>query len=159
MSKIVKIASALAVATVLTVGISTSAKADYCSNVVTDAVNSQLADQYIAQTADIRAVVSMMEAAGKTSSPLYIKLNTALTQTFNEFERQGNEAANQGINDCRSGLAPAQQIVDVAIANLTGGLSLILPPNMTHIDMGEILSGNILGGENSFFRKNLGIKW
>jgi hypothetical protein len=54
------------------------------------------------------------------------------------------------------GLAPFQFIADAMMVDLTGGLSLILPKHMTHVDMGEVLSGDIGGGENSVFHRPLG---
>ncbi|TXN37735.1 hypothetical protein FVB32_05450 [Flagellimonas hymeniacidonis] len=42
-----------------------------------------------------------------------------------------------------------EQAIQMAIAYYTDGWSLILPPAWTHVDVGELFKGNVLGGENS----------
>lgn len=135
------------------------AKADYCEKAVTNAVNQELSAQYGAQTAEIRDAMAFLESQGKTNGPLYQSLSQALNNANGQLQNLGQQAVQKGVGDCRSNIAPVQNIVDGSVAYFTGGLSLVLPKQMTHIDMGEVLSGNILGGDNSFFRKNLGIKW
>lgn len=47
--------------------------------------------------------------------------------------------------------AALQAALDLAVLWFTDGMSAVLPKHMTHIDVREILDGNILGGENSVF--------
>jgi hypothetical protein len=46
-----------------------------------------------------------------------------------------------------------QSVVDFAVLSITGGLSAVLPKHMTHVDVGEILAGKPLGGDNSVFNQ------
>lgn len=46
-----------------------------------------------------------------------------------------------------------QSIVDFAVLRVTHGLSAVLPKHMTHVDVGEILAGKPLGGDNSVFNQ------
>lgn len=149
----------LAISALIGVAAATGAKADYCNDVVVSAVNQQLATQFTDQTAEVRSMIADLESIGRTNTTIYRQLREALDKARQDYSNVGTQAANQGINECRQGLAPVQNVVDNMIVSMTGGLSLILPAHMTHIDMGEVLSGNILGGDNSFFRKNLGLKW
>ncbi|EMV7410084.1 TPA: hypothetical protein ACJJXJ_005327 [Enterobacter soli] len=44
-----------------------------------------------------------------------------------------------------------QKIVDLSVLYITDGFAAVLPRHMTHVDVGEILSGKPLGGDNSVF--------
>lgn len=46
-----------------------------------------------------------------------------------------------------------QTIVDLSVLYITEGLSAVLPRHMTHVDVGEILAGKPLGGDNSVFNQ------
>ncbi len=81
---------------------------------------------------------------------------SGLASASAELSQKGTQVAQQGIDECRQGLAPFQFVADAMMADLTGGLNLILPKHMTHIDMGEILAGNLAGGDNSVIRQPLG---
>ena len=138
---------------------STTASADWCGSTVEKEVRERIDREFHRHTADLRQTLQALRKAGLGSTPIYRKLDTAYRDGHNKAHRQANGAIHKAANDCRNELKPVQDVVDYAVAAATGGLSLILPKRMTHIDMGEILSGNILGGKNSFFRKQLGIKW
>jgi hypothetical protein len=63
-------------------------------------------------------------------------------------------AVNEKVDkECTGQFEILQGVVDLAVASYTGGLSLILPKHMTHIDVAEILSGKPLGGEKSVFNQ------
>lgn len=53
--------------------------------------------------------------------------------------------------DCRQTTDFVQEVIDAVIASYTLGLSEVLPKHITHIDVGQILSGKPLGGDNSIF--------
>ncbi|PPB99856.1 hypothetical protein SOI71_14655 [Acinetobacter pittii] len=53
--------------------------------------------------------------------------------------------------DCVQTMEFLQSIVDFVVLSITNGLSAVLPKHMTHIDVGEILAGKPLGGDNSVF--------
>lgn len=54
-------------------------------------------------------------------------------------------------NECNDSIEFLQVLMDSVVAKYTAGLSTILPKHMTHIDVGEILGGKPLGGDNSIF--------
>lgn len=55
--------------------------------------------------------------------------------------------------DCVQTQEFIQSIVDIAVLYITDGLSAVLPRHMTHVDVGEILAGKPLGGDNSVFNQ------
>lgn len=63
------------------------------------------------------------------------------------------QEVNKQADDCDGSMESGQAIVDMVVARFTGGLSLILPKHMTHIDFEEIISGKPLGGPNSVFNQ------
>lgn len=52
-------------------------------------------------------------------------------------------------DECARGFQGPQQIVDIALAVFTRGLSRALPPGMGRIDMSEVLTGRPLGGPDA----------
>ncbi|MDH7447243.1 hypothetical protein [Aquimarina sp. 2201CG14-23] len=75
-----------------------------------------------------------------------------------ELNRQRKKAIeefkNYIENECYEEHEAAIQVsVDKSVAIITGGLSEVLPKHFTHIDVREILKGNILGGKNSLLNK------
>ena len=54
---------------------------------------------------------------------------------------------------CTAKYKPLQDKMDAVVAYYTGGLSLILAPQMTHVDVSEILKGYPLGGPNALVPK------
>ncbi|MCP9230585.1 hypothetical protein NMG46_10045 [Mesorhizobium sp. LMG 17147] len=69
----------------------------------------------------------------------------------------GKAAAYKQVNDaveqCNQGLKTPQKVTDAAVFFATGGLSAILPPRFTHVDVSEILAGKPFGGPNAFLPK------
>lgn len=55
--------------------------------------------------------------------------------------------------DCQQTEDFLQSIVDLSVVYVTNGLSAVLPRHMTHVDVGEILAGKPLGGDNSVFNQ------
>lgn len=55
--------------------------------------------------------------------------------------------------DCQQTEDFLQSIVDLSVLYVTEGLSAVLPRHMTHVDVGEILAGKPLGGDNSVFNQ------
>jgi len=69
-------------------------------------------------------------------------------------QEAGKDMVNKKVNEeCEESLAFMQSVVDAAVATFTLGLSEVLPKHMTHIDIGEILAGKPLGGDNSIFNQ------
>lgn len=69
---------------------------------------------------------------------------------------QRDNALRQVISDfqaCEAGWAPYQQIVNNASFYMTGGLSAVLPPAVSYIDLSRITSGTPLGGQNALIPK------
>lgn len=54
---------------------------------------------------------------------------------------------------CTAAFKPYQDVVDAMVAIYTGGLSEILAPHMTHVDVSELLAGYPLGGPNALVPK------
>ena len=113
----------------------TAASADWCHDEVTAAANKT----------EVAQILAALRAAGQQGTPLYISLET-------QFENKKHKAKDQ----CRSELSRPQDVTNTLVAIGTGGLSLIAPGKMLHVDVGEVLDGNIFGGPNSFFRKPFG---
>ena len=57
------------------------------------------------------------------------------------------------MNGCVAAVAPADQVVNGGIGVATLGASLLLPPRMTYIDMGEVLHGKPFGGDAALIQK------
>ena len=51
--------------------------------------------------------------------------------------------------DCTAQFKPYQDLVDAMVRIYTAGLSDILKPHMTHVDVSELLAGYPLGGPNA----------
>jgi hypothetical protein len=58
----------------------------------------------------------------------------------------GYGQVNTAVNDCNKQIAPYQKITDIGVFLTTGGLSAVLPPQMTHVDASQLLKGTPLGG-------------
>lgn len=148
---------AIAAAAIIALGAaSTAAKADWCGNTVSSTVNEQMMDQWNAGTAKYYQAKAALEAAGLQDSEIYRALINGLNSAADDFHNKAQNAVDQGVEECRDGLQPAQDIVDFVISDLTLGLSEVLPERMFHVDVGEILDGNIFGGEHSIFNEVFG---
>ncbi|MCB8878400.1 hypothetical protein [Acidisoma silvae] len=58
----------------------------------------------------------------------------------------GYNQIQQAVADCKDAIAPYQKITDVSAFIVTGGLSAVLPPQMTHVDAAQLLGGHPIGG-------------
>lgn len=67
-----------------------------------------------------------------------------------KITEQVNELRTKVDNECGTIVDALQFVLDNAIAYYTDGITLILPKHITHIDVAEILKGNIAGGDGSF---------
>lgn len=79
-----------------------------------------------------------------------------LVDVVDKLAKQRGNAYNEiqnATDDCEKGLAPYQKALDVAVFFSTGGLSAVLPPQMTKIDASQILSGYPLGGPGALIPK------
>lgn len=79
-----------------------------------------------------------------------------ITDVVKKLASQRTAAYQQidaGINDCNKGFATYQKALDIAAFFATGGLSAVLPPQMTHIDASKILSGYPLGDKEALVPK------
>lgn len=68
-------------------------------------------------------------------------------------DKQLNDLNAKVDKDCVQTQEFLQSIVDLAVLYITDGLSAVLPKHMTHVDIGEILAGKPLGGDNSVFNQ------
>lgn len=79
-----------------------------------------------------------------------------LVDVIEKLSKQRAEAYGQiqsANDDCNKGIAPYQKSLDIAVFFATGGLSAILPPQMSHVDASQILSGYPLGGPGALIPK------
>lgn len=75
----------------------------------------------------------------------------------NERDRQSIHISNQFDKECvEDAVEITQTLIDLAIANFTKGISLILPRYITHIDVKEIFDGKPFGGDNSIVNQARG---
>lgn len=56
-------------------------------------------------------------------------------------------------NACTAQYKPMQDMMDIIVIYYTGGISKILEPRMTHVDVSELLKGYPLGGPNALVPK------
>lgn len=63
--------------------------------------------------------------------------DTALSAVFQSFQQ------------CEAGYAPYQQIINVGVFFVTGGLSQVLPPAASYVDASNIFAGTPFGGPNA----------
>lgn len=59
----------------------------------------------------------------------------------------------QSYQQCATGFAPYQQIVNTGVFYLTGGMSQLLPPAASHIDVSNIIAGTPYGGQTALIPK------
>ena len=102
-------------------------------------------------------VISNMNAKGLNPQMFYDPKNDEFVNLFALQEdlkakvlEQISDLKSKVDEKCGNIVDILQFALDSAIGYYTDGISLILPKHMTHIDMAEILKGNIAGGENSF---------
>ncbi len=62
---------------------------------------------------------------------------------------EGYRRVSSAEGDCEKQIEPYQRILDIGTFFATGGLSLVLPQSMTHVDASQILSGHPLGGDKA----------
>lgn len=70
------------------------------------------------------------------------------------YQRQtALQAIFQSFSECVRGFAPYQQILNVGMFFMTGGLSSVIPPAATYIDASQLLSGTPFGGSSALVPK------
>lgn len=91
------------------------------------------------------------DAINSTDYPQPVKdaHNTLFDYNMGE-SLKGIEAQRQA---CTAAFKPYQEVVDAMVLIYTGGLSEILAPHMTHVDVSELLAGYPLGGPNALIPK------
>ncbi|MBB5636243.1 hypothetical protein HDF26_003299 [Pedobacter cryoconitis] len=102
-------------------------------------------------------IINNMSAKGLDPKQYYdakndqiINLVAFQTDIQSKITAQINDLRAEVDEKCGKIVDILQFALDSAIGYYTDGITLILPKHMTHIDMAEILKGNIAGGENSF---------
>ena len=101
---------------------------------------------------DIRARVNAdvqgwVDAINATDLPQQVKNAHITLFQYNQAESMKGIEAKRG--ECTANFKPYQQVVDAMVLIYTGGLSAILAPHMTHVDVSELLAGYPLGGPNA----------
>lgn len=92
-------------------------------------------------------VQGWIDAINEGDSPQHVKNAHIVLFQYNQGETM------KGIEDlrqkCTQEFKPYQDVVDAMVVIYTGGLSEILQPHMTHVDVSELLAGYPLGGPNA----------
>jgi hypothetical protein len=124
----------------------------------------KIAEYYKPMIDENQKIISNMEAKNlPTVSPrTFYDINTGdvidlialRDDLLAKLAEQIADMKNKVDGECGKIVDILQFALDNAIAYYTDGISLILPKHMTHIDMAEILKGNIAGGENSFVNES-----
>lgn len=109
---------------------------------------------------ELTKIIANMKAKGLDPTKYYdakndkvINLVQFVADLIAARDSQLHEVDEQVDKDCEKGIKNLQDIMDAVVARYTKGLSLILPKHISHIDVGEILSGKPLGGPNSVFNE------
>ncbi|WP_321885013.1 hypothetical protein [Burkholderia cenocepacia] len=115
----------------------------------------------IASRADLSAQdkVAQIQAHSAVISDIQNKLtaindqNVAKNQEINELRTTVSQSLVAKAQECAKKIAPLNLIVNIAVQGLalffTDGASAVLPAKALYVDMGEIASGNLMGGSHS----------
>lgn len=68
-------------------------------------------------------------------------------------DKQLNDLNKKIDSECVQTQEFLQHIIDLVVLYITDGFSAVLPKYVTHVDVGEILAGKPLGGDNSVFNQ------
>lgn len=82
-----------------------------------------------------------------------INLVSMLSDLLEAKRKSGDDVNSEVEKNCEQAVGYIQKVVDLAVLGYTFGISEVLPKHMTHIDVGVILSGKPLGGDNSVFNE------
>lgn len=101
---------------------------------------------------DIRARVNAdvqgwVDAINETDLPQQVKNAHIILFQYNQAESMKGIEVKR--TECTAQYKPYQEVMDAMILIYTGGLSAILSPHMTHVDVSELLAGYPLGGPNA----------
>ncbi|MBK4722408.1 hypothetical protein JJL56_26490 [Azospirillum sp. YIM DDC1] len=77
----------------------------------------------------------------------------ALKLLFSRNRDRSLQVVDKQKEECTAQFKDMQNMMDAVVAFYTGGLSKILAPRMTHVDVSEILAGYPLGGPNALIPK------
>ncbi|ROO01740.1 hypothetical protein BK674_07375 [Pseudomonas moraviensis] len=109
---------------------------------------------------EVVTIIDNMKSKGLDPTKYYdaknnevINLVALLSDLGVARENQIREVNDTVDSDCDGAMNFGQGLIDMTVASFTGGLSLILPKHMTHIDFEEIASGYPLGGPGSAFNQ------
>jgi hypothetical protein len=143
------------------VGVLASADAtagSYCENQYGDSI-TKATNAYAPTLESLRAEIKRVQDAGLDPTKYvtefegqYVPLTYKFAVLVTRYKTEANRARGEA-QGCASAVAPAQTAVDIATTVGTGGLSLVLPYQVTHIDVGEILHGKPLGGDSALVPK------
>jgi len=106
--------------------------------------------------AEIDNGVAEIRKGGGDPEKIAVKVQDGTFKTLPELRNlllTQKEAVSKEIDaaaaNCTKDLKPFQDATDAAVTVATGGLNKLLPPRMTHIEIGEVLSGKPFGGDGA----------
>lgn len=105
---------------------------------------------------EIDSGIAEARKAGRDPNNVVLKLPDGSYKSLSELrdillaqKTAAQAEVAKAIANCDKNLKPYQDATDAFVDIATGGLSKLLPPSMTHIDIGEILAGKPFGGDGA----------
>ena len=92
-------------------------------------------------------VQGWIDAINNTDLPQHVKNAHIVLFQYNQAESM--KSIEKLREECTNEFKPYQELVDAMVLVYTKGLSAILKPHMTHVDVSELLSGYPLGGPSA----------
>lgn len=92
-------------------------------------------------------VQAWIDAINQTDLPQHVKNAHIVLFQYNQAESMKKIETIRV--ECTAAYKPYQDVVDLMVSIYTAGLSEILAPHMTHVDVSELLAGYPLGGPNA----------
>ncbi|MGY4433145.1 hypothetical protein ACVWWO_005622 [Bradyrhizobium sp. F1.13.1] len=145
--------AAMAAASSLSLGATGASASAFCDAQVAS-YRGELETKVAPVAAEIDQGIADIRKGGGDPDKIGLKMHDGTFKTLPELRSlvlsQKAEALKE-IDDaagkCAQSLKPYQDVTDASVIIATGGLSLLLPKRMTHIEIGEILAGKPLGGD------------
>lgn len=143
----------------LAMGMASSASAGmYCEDQYHNRIQA-VSSSHVPGLEALRAEIKRIQDAGLDPSKYlvefegqHVPMTYKFAVLFDRYQSAANGAAGKA-QGCAAAVAPAQLAANIGVVWATGGLSLLLPERMTRIDVGEILHGKPLGGDNALIPK------
>lgn len=101
-------------------------------------------------------IVALSSQNTEVAKQVIDSLQQSISTISNNKKNASDGAGEEAFLQCKQKQAPIQSAIDIGVITATSALVVLLPPKAWHIDAGDILGGNVLGGKCSFVRNPLG---